>query len=295
MKFEGIYTALITPFKTDGFGVDEKIFRGLIERQISAGIHGVIVAGSTGEGQTMNHAEWIQAIKIAVDYKSKIQVLASCGLSSTWETTARYREATELGVHAALVSTPAYNKPPQRGLVQHFQTIAKESKLPIMVYNIPGRTSVNILPSTMQEIWKIPQVFGLKESSGNWEQLMQLMKECPKDKALLSGEDAMNLGAFLSGAHGTVSVLSNIVPKASIQLWNLSKAGKIAEAQKLQLDLMPITQAIFIESNPIPAKWCLSQLLQTDLAPRSPLVALDSSHHAKLKGELDHLRKLGFL
>jgi 4-hydroxy-tetrahydrodipicolinate synthase len=297
MKFEGIYTALITPFLSNG-GIDEKCFRFLIERQIEGGTHGLIIAGSTGEGLTMTESEWADAIKIAVEYKSKIHILGSCGMSGTQQTIEKYRKLADLGVDGALISTPAYNKPPQRGLVEHYARISESASLPIMVYNIPGRTAVNILPATMKEIWKLKNVVALKESSGNWEQFLTMMTdkvEYKHEAAVLVGEDAMNLAAFLSGAEGTVSVLSNIVPKATSLLWNLAKKANPNAARKLQADLLNLTNLIFVESNPIPTKWCLSQILKTDLKPRLPLVPLDRAHYEKLTAALDHIQKLELL
>lgn len=297
VKFEGIYTAIVTPFLSKG-GVDEKLFTQLIERQIEGGTDGLIIAGSTGEGLTMTDAEWAQALSIGLRYKSQIKILGSCGQSGTQQTIHRFSQLGEMGAHGALISTPAYNKPPQRGLLEHYSKIAETSDLPIMVYNIPGRTAVNIQPSTMQDIWKIKSVVALKESSGSWEQFLVMLTDQKKIKASAStfiGEDAMNLAAFLSGAAGTVSVLSNLVPKATSKLWKLAKENKTEEARSLQAELLPLTQYIFSESNPIPAKWALGYLLKTDLKPRLPLMPLDSSHHEKLKGALDHMRELGFL
>lgn len=293
MKFEGIYTALITPFLDSG-GIDEKVFRLLIERQIEAGTHGLVIAGSTGEGLTMTDSEWSDAIRIATTYRSKIKILGSCGMSGTQQTIEKFKKLADLGVDGALISTPAYNKPPQRALVQHYTQIASAANLPIMVYNIPGRTAVNILPATMKEIWKIKNIVALKESSGNWEQFVTMLADRPENATVLGGEDAMNLAAFLSGADGTVSVLSNIVPKALTKLWALAKKGDLIAAQKLQSDLLPLTQQIFVESNPIPAKWCMAHLLQMKLKPRMPLVELDMAYSPKLKAALDQARELGF-
>ena len=287
-----IYTALVTPFQKSGSGVDENVYSALIEKQIDAGVHAVIVAGSTGEGQTLTQSEWTTAIKTAVRYRDRIQVLGSCGQSATAQTAERYRELSDLGVHGALISTPAYNKPPQRGIVQHYQEVAKAGSLPIMVYNIPGRTAVNILPSTMKELWKIPQVTSLKESSGNLEQSFQFIREVPAGKVVLSGDDSMNLAMFSQGAKGSVSVLSNLLPKSLVKLWKLSEANEYDKARQLQNKLMELTSLLFVESNPIPVKWCVGQLLCQELPVRLPLVKLDSQYHSALKAALDSCSQL---
>jgi 4-hydroxy-tetrahydrodipicolinate synthase len=292
MKVEGIYTALITPFKDSGQGIDESTFRQLIELQIEARVNGIVIAGSTGEGQTLEREEWKEALKIAMNYRNQIQVVGACGSSSTEFTRDRYRELSDLGAHGALISTPAYNKPPQRGLIRHFERVASGASIPIIVYNIPGRTSVNILPSTMTELWKLPQVLALKESSGNLEQGFQFIREAPRGKTVLSGDDSMNLAFFANGAMGSVSVLSNILPKILVGLWKTWSKGDVHSAQRIQQDLMGIISLLFIESNPIPVKWCVGQMLQKKLFPRLPLVELDPSYHQKLMSALDQAQSL---
>jgi 4-hydroxy-tetrahydrodipicolinate synthase len=293
MNFEGIYTALITPFSDGQKGVDEKTYRKLIERQIAAGVRGIIVAGSTGEGQTLTESEWKELLKIALPYKEQIQILGSCGTSSTLETKERFKYLAEIGVDAALIATPAYNKPPQRGLVEHYRQIASSApQLPIMAYNIPGRTAVNLTPATIQELWKISSIQALKESSGNWDQILEIRKDLPKDKFLLSGDDPLNLPFFSIGAHGSVSVLSNVAPKAVVQCYEAFKKGDLASAQKIQWSIHRLIQLLFTESNPIPVKWAVGHLLQKDLPPRLPLVKLDEVYHSSLKAELDQLAEV---
>ncbi|MBN8555543.1 MAG: 4-hydroxy-tetrahydrodipicolinate synthase [Deltaproteobacteria bacterium] len=292
MNFEGIYTALVTPFGENETGIDEKAYRKLIERQIQAGIKGIVVAGSTGEGQTLTEAEWETALKIAITYKDQIQILGSCGTSNTAETISRFKKLASLGADAALISTPGYNKPPQRGLIEHYQKVAASAALPIMVYNIPGRTAVNLTPATIRELWKISNVASIKESSGNWDQILEIRKDLPENKFLLSGDDPFNLPFFSIGAHGAVSVLSNIAPKALVQMLAAFKKSDLKTAEKIQMQVHKLTQLLFVESNPIPVKWLVGQILKQNLSPRLPLVKLDETHHSALKREFDRLVEL---
>ncbi len=293
MSFEGIYTAVITPFKASGHGIDENLFKKLIERQIQGGVSGLIIAGSTGEGQTMSLDEWKQALQIALTYREKIQILGAYGTSSTEQTRDRYKELSDLGAYGALISTPAYNRPPQRGLIKHYETIASAAKLPIMVYNIPGRTGSNITPATMLEIWKLPQVSALKDSSGNFEQSMAYLDQCPAGKAIFSGDDPLNLAFFANGARGAVSVVSNILPGTTAHSWKAFKSGDLKTAQDLQFKLMKLIPLLFCESNPIPTKWLMGKIMGADMSPRLPLVPLEQAHHTKLKSTLDELTALG--
>ncbi|MDB5036862.1 MAG: Dihydrodipicolinate synthase [Bacteriovoracaceae bacterium] len=293
MKIEGIYTAIVTPFQDSGSGIEEKIFRNLIERQVEAKVAGIVVAGSTGEGQTLSREEWKEAIKIALTYRNQIQIIGACGSSGTEYTRDRYRELSDLGVHAALISTPSYNKPPQRGIIKHYEKIAASASLPIIVYNIPGRTAVNIAPSTMLELWKLSQVEALKESSGNLEQSLQFIREAPQGKIVLSGDDPLHLAMFAHGARGVVSVVSNVLPQALVSLWNYWSSGQTQKAMQLQNELNGFYPQLFIESNPIPVKWCVGEIIGKKLPLRLPLVELDPAYHAKVKAGLDHLLKLG--
>lgn len=290
MNLEGIYTAIVTPFRDSGSGVDESTLKQIIELQIEARVQGIVVAGSTGEGQTLTREEWREALKIALSYRNQIQVLGACGSSGTESTRDRYRELSDLGVHAALISSPIYNRPPQRGIILHFEKIAASASLPIMVYNIPGRTAVNILPETMKQLWKIPQVIALKESSGNMEQGIQLLREAPAGKTVLSGDDSVNLAFFASGAKGSVSVASNLFPKTFAKLWKAWSSGEVTTAQKIQASLGDFIPMLFLESNPIPVKFCVGELLGKKLALRLPLVDLDLALQSKLRAALKELQ-----
>lgn len=288
----GVYTALITPFLPQG-GLDREALKRLIERQIRAGIRGIVFGGSTGEGQALTIEEIDELISTALPFQERIQIIGACGQSSTAETANRYRRLSQLGVNAVLVSTPAYNKPPQRGLIAHFETVAAAAATPIILYNIPGRTAVNLLPETLQNLWKIPHLVSVKESSGSLEQMQQILRQIPKGKTLLSGDDPLHIPVWALGGQGCVSVLSNLAPEAIQKLWTLWTQGSHLEAGALQIELSRIIQLLFTESNPIPCKFAVGALLEKEWSPRLPLVPLDPSLRPALLQEIVRLREKG--
>lgn len=289
---EGIHTAIITPFVEKGFGIQERTWRALIERQIEAKINGIVVAGSTGEGQTLYSEEWETALQIACEYRDKIQIMASVGSSATWQSIDRLKRAQDLGAHSCLVSTPPYNKPTQEGLFQHFESLHQASpNMPLVIYNIPGRTAVNLQASTLQRLWKIPSVSAIKESSGDWSQFLEMMEACPKDKSILSGDDPSALAFWTHGSTGLVSVMSNVFPRIAKKLWDLFQDKKYDEAKNLFYEALPYVRLLFIESNPIPTKWILSKILKTDLPVRLPLTELSLSYQEKLLSTANELKE----
>jgi len=285
--FGGVWTALITPFQKSGTGIDEAIFKKLIERQIEAQSRAVVLAGSTGEGPTLSLAEWESLLKIAAPYRDQIHICISCSSSSTQESVERLQRACNLGAQSALVSTPAYNKPMPKGVIAHFEALAKaQQKFPLIVYNIPGRTATNISVETMTELWKIPEVVALKESSGNWSQFLDLIESLPAKKNILSGDDPMNIAMIAHGASGTVSVLSNVVPKLVVELVEAVSFGRIAEAAEVFYATYPLTKALFSESNPIPVKYAVGLLMDRELLPRLPLTRLEEKNSERIQREL---------
>jgi 4-hydroxy-tetrahydrodipicolinate synthase len=282
----GVYTAIVTSFSKQD-EVDLKIFEKLVSRQVEAGVQGIVVAGSTGEGACLRLPEWESLIECAVRTSAgKIDVMVSCGSSSTHESMEKAQRAESLGATSLLISSPAYNKPTQKGLLLHFEKIAKASSLPIMLYNIPGRTAVNIRAETIQELWKIPNIRSLKESSGDWAQYLEIQKNLPEGKSLLSGDDPLSLAMAAHGADGVVSVVSNVFPKTWCQFWKYSQEGQVVEARRILLSLIDFIQALFCESNPIPVKWAVAEKLGLELPPRLPLTPLSESSTARLKEEL---------
>lgn len=291
MTFEGIFTALVTPFKSSGRGIDAAIFNRLMERQIEAKVDAVILGGSTGEGQTLESDELDELLDLGLKFKNRIKVLGACGSSSTAQTIERLKHIQKKKPHGILVSNPPYNKPPQRGLQKHFEAIADTADLPIIVYNIPGRTAINLAPSTLQALWSKNQIVSIKESSGSIEQMETILRQIPSGKSLLCGDDPLNLSVWALGGAGTVSVLSNVAPKALTHMWSLWKAGKIQEAQKIHHQVVPMIEALFCESNPIPVKFCMSEILKSTLLPRMPLVECEASHQGRLKTEIKRLQE----
>lgn len=295
MTFEGIFTALITPFKSGGRGIDREAFNQLMSRQIAAGVDAVILGGSTGEGQTLEGEELDELLELGLAFKEKIKVLGACGSSSTAHTIERLKHIQKKKPHGILVSNPPYNKPPQRGLQKHFEMIADAAEVPLIVYNIPGRTGINLAPTTLQSLWSKSSIVSVKESSGSVEQMENVLRSIPQGKTLLCGDDPLNLSIWALGGRGTVSVLSNVAPKALTEMWRLWKSGEILKAQKIHHQVTPFIEALFCESNPIPVKFCMAEILKTPMAPRMPLVDLDSAHHARLRSEIKRLRELGWI
>lgn len=294
-RLAGVWTALISPIDafphTDG-QVNESLWSRLIERQIEAKVDGVIVAGSTGEGQTMTDQEWAQLVQKAATYTDRIQVMASVGASATWRVIELAKKAKELGATSLLVSSPPYNKPTPSGLIAHFSQISKATNgMPMMVYNIPGRTAVNISAETMRKIWKIPGVESLKESAGDWNQYLQMQEDCPPGKFILSGDDPSSLAFWSHGAQGTVSVLGNLAPKHLVKMWRSFQSEEWRQTRELFFASQELTRNLFCESNPIPIKWAVSHLLETPLPVRLPLEELSALHQKKLTKLISELRK----
>jgi 4-hydroxy-tetrahydrodipicolinate synthase len=288
--FSGVWTALVSPFHSSGSGIDESLWRRLIERQIEAHVSAIVVAGSTGEGQTLTLEEWSQLLKGASLYRDQIHVCAACSSSSTSQSKEMLRRAIDLGAQSALVATPPYNKPMPQGIVAHFQEISSVQKnFPIVVYNIPGRSGTNISPETMAMLWKIPEVVALKESSGNWSQFLDLVAQLPPEKYILCGDDPFNVAMITHGASGTVSVLSNVIPKAVVDLVEAASFSRMGEAMEIFYSSLGLTKALFSESNPIPVKYAVSLLLEQPLALRLPLTPLSEAHQKWIRNEMSRL------
>lgn len=286
MLFSGAYTALVTPFR-DG-RVDEDGFREFIEWQISEGIDGLVPCGTTGESATLSHAEHEQVIRICIDQvKKRVPVIAGAGSNNTREAVSLTRFAKEIGADAVLLITPYYNKPTQEGLYQHYKRIASEVSVPMIVYNVPGRTGVNLLPSTLGRMRRdIPEVVGVKEAAGNLQQLSEMIEECGLEFQMLSGEDSVVLPALAVGGCGCISVTSNIAPRFVAGMCKAWFEGNIAEAQRLHYELAPLNRAMFMETNPIPVKSALSLMGRMSGELRLPLTPLRDENQKYLKDVL---------
>jgi 4-hydroxy-tetrahydrodipicolinate synthase len=272
VRFQGCGTALVTPFRPD-LSLDEDAFRALVRRQIEAGIHFLVPCGTTGENPTLEPEEHLRVVELTLEEtQGRVPVLAGCGGYHTGEVVAMARELEEMGVDGLLSVAPYYNKPTQEGLYEHFLSIASAVKLPIVVYNVPGRTGVNIEPATMRRLAKLENITGVKEASGNIAQMAALCATLPEDFSVLSGDDAVTLALAGLGGKGVISVASNVIPAEMAALTQACLDGRFADARALNRKWMPLMEALFVESNPIPVKWALSRLKLLMPVYRLPMV-----------------------
>ena len=282
----GCGTALVTPFTKTG-AIDESSLRALVDWQIAEGIHFLVPCGSTGEAVTMTAAEHRRVVEIVVEQAAgRVRVVAGAGSNDTAKAVALSREMREAGADALLHVSPMYNKPPQRGLLAHFRTIADATELPVIVYNVPGRTAGNIEPSTTIALAAHPRIVAVKEASGNLSQIMQIIAEAPPGFQVLSGDDALTLAVMAAGGHGVISVVSNMAPRRLAALVEACSAGDLATARAEHGALLPLMSAAFIESNPIPAKAALAMMGRLQNVLRLPLVPLDERHAPVLQRAL---------
>lgn len=290
--FSGTYTALVTPFRNDQ--VDEAAFEALIEGQIAAGIDGIVPVGTTGESPTLDHEEHRRVIRRAVEIaKGRCKVIGGTGSNSTAEAVAMTIEAEQDGADAVLLVAPYYNKPSQEGLYRHFAKIATATKLPIMLYSIPGRCGIEIAVETVKRLADdFSNIVALKEAGGTVERISALRQALPDSFDLLSGDDSLTVPFIAAGARGVVSVASNVIPKQVGDLVRLALAGKTAEALKEHERLYPLFKDLFIEPNPVPAKYTLSLLGQMTPDVRLPLCEMSEASKTKLTATL---RKLAII
>ncbi len=287
--FQGVYTAIVTPFKKGK--LDETSFRGLIEWQIQEGIHGIVVCGTTGEAATLSADERKRVTEIAVEQSgSRVPIIAGTGSNSTTAAIDFTKDAFSLGATASLQVTPYYNKPMQEGLYQHFKAIAEAVDIPIILYNVPGRTSVNMLPDTVARLSKVKNIAGLKEASGDLEQVKKIIKLVPKEFSVLSGEDAQNLSIYMAGGVGAISVTSNVMPAKVAGVWDTFSSGDANGAKLLQEELQPLNKAMFIETNPIPAKTALSLMGKIGDEFRLPITRMSKDGVGKLTDTLKNYK-----
>jgi len=256
---KGVYTAIVTPFKLDG-SLDEETFRNLIEEQIKAGVTGIVPCGTTGESPTLDFEnEHNRVIEIAVDQvKGRCEVMAGTGSNSTREAIELTKHAKKAGVTSSLQIVPYYNKPTQKGLYEHFKAIADACDIPIVLYNIQGRTSINLETQTLIELTKIKNIIGVKEGSGSIAQIMDVIKLAPKHFSVLSGDDKLTFLLMASGGHGVVSVASNVIPKRIVNFVNLGLKNDFVAMREEHYKLDELFTKLFIETNPIPVKKILA-------------------------------------
>jgi 4-hydroxy-tetrahydrodipicolinate synthase len=286
VRFQGCGTALVTPFRPD-LSLDEEAFRGLVRRQIEAGIHFLVPCGTTGENPTLETEEHHRVVEIALEEANgKLPVLAGCGGYHTGEVVALARELEALGVDGILSVTPYYNKPTQEGLYQHFLAIANAVKLPIVIYNVPGRTGVNVEPATMRRLAQIDNIVGVKEASGNISQIANLCATLPSDFAVLSGDDAITLAVAGLGGKGVISVASNLIPAEMAALAQACLDGRFEDARALQRKWLPLMEVNFVESNPIPVKWALARMGLLSPVYRLPMLPPSQASRERIEQTL---------
>lgn len=280
--FEGSIAAIVTPFKNGQ--VDEEAYRKLIEFQIENGTSAIVPCGTTGESATLDVNEHARVIDIAVEAVNKrVPVIAGTGGNSTSEAIALSRHAKEVGADATLQVTPYYNKPTQEGLFRHFEAILKAVPLPQILYNVPGRTSVNMLPETVARLAEFPEIVAIKEASGNVVQMAEIVQLAGDKITLLSGDDNLTLPILAIGGKGVISVVANIAPGLSADLVKAWQNGKIEEARTLFYKLLPLCKAMFFETNPIPVKTAASLMGLMGDEMRLPLCPMSSANLEKLK------------
>jgi 4-hydroxy-tetrahydrodipicolinate synthase len=285
--FSGTFTALVTPFR-DG-GIDASAFEQLIETQIAAGISGVVAIGTTGESPTLSHDERGQVIRVAVARANKrCLVFAGTGSNSTQHAIADTQVAEKLGVDAALLVAPYYNKPSQEGLFRHFKAIADATSLPIMLYNIPGRCGVDIVPETVARLAKeCRNIVSIKEASGSVERVGELRRHLPDAFTILSGDDSLTLPFMAVGAVGVVSVASNLFPSEVCALVRACESGDLKLAEKLHKNLLPLFKDLFIDPNPVPVKTALGWRGVMSGEVRLPLCEMGETNQARLRKTLE--------
>jgi 4-hydroxy-tetrahydrodipicolinate synthase len=288
MNFElrGCGTALVTPFQRDGT-VDDAALRRLVQFQLREGIDFLVPCGTTGEAPTLEHGEYLGVIRMAVaEVAQKVPVIAGVGGNNTRKVIELAQEVEKLGVEGILSVAPYYNKPTQEGLFQHFQAIAEATDLPVILYNVPGRTASNIEPATVARLAKIPNIIGIKEASGSITQQMEVLSAVETGFRVLSGDDAFTFPLMALGGVGVVSVVSNEIPAQMTKLAHLLLDGKLAEARQLHFQFLPLMQANFLETNPIPVKAALAMMGLIEEAYRLPLVPMKPENRAKLEKAL---------
>ena len=283
--FKGCGTAIITPFNKNGVNFEE--FKKLIEFQIENKVHAIIVCGTTGESSTMTLEEKKQTIRFAVDtVNNRIPVIAGTGGNCTSSVIELTKYAESIGVDGALIVTPYYNKTTQEGLLCHYSTIAKQTRLPIILYNVPSRTGVNILPQTCKKLSEIENIVAIKEASGNLSQIAEIANLCEDNLHIYSGNDDQITSILAVGGIGVISVLSNIAPRFTHNIVENFIQGNVATAIEGQLKAIPLIKALFSEVNPIPIKSALNMIGYNVGIPRLPLVEMSDSGKEKLKNEL---------
>ena len=287
--FTGSLIAIVTPFRKGQ--LDERAFGDLIEWQIANGTNGIVPCGTTGESATLTHEEHHRVVKLAVKVaRGRVPVIAGTGSNSTEEAISLTRHAKEAGADGALLITPYYNKPTQEGLYRHYKAVAESVEIPQILYNIPGRTGVNMLPATVARLCGLKNIVGIKEGSGSVQQASEIAQTCGERMTVLAGDDALTLPMMAVGAKGVITVAANLVPKEMARLVSAFLAGQVDEARKLHFMLSPLFAALFYETNPIPVKEALGMMGKIDPELRLPLCAMGADTKAQLTRVLKDMK-----
>ncbi|MGD8502022.1 MAG: 4-hydroxy-tetrahydrodipicolinate synthase [Syntrophobacterales bacterium] len=285
--FTGVLPAVVTPFKNGE--LDEESLRELIEFQIGNGVHGIVPCGTTGESATLSHEEHERVVEIAVDQvKGRVPVVAGTGSNNTAEAIRLTAHAKKAGADGVLMISPYYNKPTQEGIYQHYKKVAQEVAIPIVVYNIPGRTASNIEPTTFERMAEIDNIVGVKEASGSMKQITEIIRLCGDKLTVVSGEDFLTYPLMAVGGKGVICVVANIVPRDMADLCNLLLDGEFEKAKPLYYRLLPLCHAMFYETNPAPVKAALEMMGKISSGEvRLPLAPMSEDNRNKVRKELE--------
>lgn len=286
IKLEGTYTAMVTPFK-DG-KINEARLRDMVEFQINNGVSGLVPVGTTGESPTLSHEEHRKVIDYVIEaVNGRVQVIAGTGSNNTIEAISLTKHALKAGAHAALLITPYYNRPSQSGLINHYKAVADSCDLPLIIYNCPGRTAVNTTADTIVELASIPNIIGIKEASGNMDQICDIIIRTPEDFTVLSGDDSMTIPMMSVGAKGVISVISNIVPLKMVKMTTAALEGRFKTAGEIHMELFPLMRLLMkTETNPSPIKAAMNMSGMDVGTVRLPLVEPGNEGKAQIENQL---------
>jgi 4-hydroxy-tetrahydrodipicolinate synthase len=284
--FAGTHVAIVTPFRDDG-GIDWAAWTRLLDWHAASGTQGVVIGGTTGESPTVTSAELLELWRRArAQVGGRVQLIVGAGSNNTADTVERVRAFSAEGVDGLLLATPAYNKPTQEGLFQHYCAAAAAAQVPLILYNVPSRTAVDMLPETVARLARVPRIVAIKEAVADFARIDALVAQCPSGFGILSGDDATARGAIQHGAHGVISVTSNVAPALMSQMVAAARAGDAARAAELDARLSALHEKLFVETNPIPVKWALERMGMLHGALRLPLTPLSQRHFATVEAAL---------